>query len=379
MGIISKLFGMSKKEHEHTKPTVTVVSKPDQTTKVSSPTLHMRGKPETNGLYPAELVMLAVAEKFKTTQTDFPGYLSYTYEITNPAKLLKSLQSKGYLEIGSTIDALAGLKLQELKDIAATVGVAVKGKKADIISTLSEVTDETLGAHVHDRYWKLTDKGHDALKANPYIEYFLGKHGYNVTEVGVTIWTVSEQFLANPRRPYRDIIFRQIEKQRNEASLSIQKNPGQGTTITQHYCECMRQMSLFVEEEGKSFVNAANLYFQYLFSRINIHAGLQLLSSCRYIGHDRESKTNMLNIFYDNIHLYPFHKTELSRLIDALNMTDAELRKLMVDSFKQSGDTGPMSETDAADFIILELSGDVDRSREISDQAAKKAINRVGF
>ena len=30
-------------------------------------------------------------------------------------------------------------------------------------------------------------------------------------------------------------------------------------------------MGLFIEEEGKSYINAADMYFQYLFKRINIH------------------------------------------------------------------------------------------------------------
>ena len=32
------------------------------------PTLHLKGKPDANGLYPAELVMLYYAEKYKVTE-----------------------------------------------------------------------------------------------------------------------------------------------------------------------------------------------------------------------------------------------------------------------------------------------------------------------
>ena len=45
--------------------------------------------------------MLSYAEKYKTTETNYPVYLTNTYEKANPAKMSKSLQSKGFIEAGS--------------------------------------------------------------------------------------------------------------------------------------------------------------------------------------------------------------------------------------------------------------------------------------
>ena len=183
MSILSSLFG--KKESNIR------VAEPDtgfkKDTLANSPKLHLKGVPDENGLYPSELVMLSYAEKFKTTETNYPAYLTNTYEIANPLKLLKSLQSKGFIEVGAAKDALENFKLPELKEIASSLGVMVKGKKADFISQLSVVDEESLAQFVKDRTWKLTESGHEALKANPYIQYFLEKHPYNVTEVGVDL------------------------------------------------------------------------------------------------------------------------------------------------------------------------------------------------
>ena len=255
MGLLSSLFG--KKDNDKDKATVTIESK----TKAHSlsPTLHLKGKPDANGLYPSELVMLSYAEKYKTNETNFPAYLTYTYEITNPAKMLKSLHSKGYIEVGAAKDSLDRFKLSELKEIASSLGITVKGKKANIVAQLSEIDEESLSQFVKDRMWKLTESGQAALNANPYILYFLEKHPYNVTEVGVDIWTVNNEFLKNPKHPYRDIIYRQLNDQMNKASKAFLKDPASGSFNTHQYCECYRIMGLFVEEEGKSYINAADL------------------------------------------------------------------------------------------------------------------------
>ena len=200
MGILSLLFG--KKADIESKPMQQSGLKKE---KQSTPTLHLKGKPDANGLYPSELVMLAVAEKFTILETNYPKYLTYTYEIVNPLKTLKSLQEKGFLEVGSSKESLSNFKLAELKDVATSLGIATAGKKAEIIERLSVVDEEKLSAFVKARMWKLSQKGHGALKDNAYILYFLDKHSYNVTEVGVDIWTVNEEVVKNPQRPYRDI------------------------------------------------------------------------------------------------------------------------------------------------------------------------------
>ena len=73
----------------------------------------------------------------------------------------------------------------------------------------------------------------------------------------------------------------------------------------------------------------------------------------------------------------PFHKTELLRLIDELDIDGDAVRESMITSFKRANDTGIMTETEAADFVILELSGDADRSIELAEKLAKKAVKKI--
>ena len=125
MSLLSSLFG---KKDAPKKEQVAVEVSATKKDASKTPSLHLKGKPDAVGLYPSELVMLSLAEQYTTTETNFPGYLTYTYEIANPPKILKSLQAKGLIEVGSAIDALDHFKLPELKGIAFSLGIGASGK-----------------------------------------------------------------------------------------------------------------------------------------------------------------------------------------------------------------------------------------------------------
>ena len=374
MSIFSALFGKKKDETSTVKPSM---PKPVKATTEATPNLHLRGKADANGLYPSELVMLAVAERYKTTETNFSDYFMRKYEIVNPLKMLKSLQTRGFLQIGSPIDMLPSLKVAELKEIAAGIGLEVKGKKADIVSALSDVAPDKIDGFVKDRKWKLTDLGQAALKQNPYVQYFLDAHEYDVTMVGVTIWTVIEDFIKDTKRPYRDVIYRQLNDRMNEACIAFQRNPMSGTANTYQYCECYRLMGLFIEEEGKSYINASDLYFQYIYKWINIHEGMRFLLSYKLWHNDKAHQKELLEHFYEDIKLVPYQRTELLRLIDKLDLNGEALRKALITSFERADDSGVMNPKETADFVIYELSGEMEKSMDIANKLAKKAVKKI--
>ena len=110
---------------------------------------------------------------------------------------------------------------------------------------------------------------------------------------------------------------------------------------------------------------------------LNIHAGLQLLQTYKLFKNDRKYQAEAIQRYYDNIQLYPFHKTELLRLIDELNIDGKAARESMITSFKRANNTGIMTEQEAADFVIHELNGDGDKSRELAEKLAKKAVKKL--
>ena len=115
MGILSKIFGKKQDSaSDHNTTTIT----PNATTIPKAASLHLRGKADGQGLFPSELVMLAVAPRYKVSEKNYPAFLSNTYEIANPIKMLVSLQSRGFITVGKASDVLPSLKLTELKEIA---------------------------------------------------------------------------------------------------------------------------------------------------------------------------------------------------------------------------------------------------------------------
>ena len=341
------------------------------------PVLHLKGKPDIYGLYPAELIMLSIAERYEVSETDFPRWLIHKFEIYNPVNILKNLQDRMFLEIGNVMDYLPRLKLAELKELAIALNVSDKGKKTEIIERLTSVPEDVLSNVIKKRMWRLTNKGIEAVKANPYIQYFLEKHSYDTTEVGVDIWMINNAVIEAPKMKYRDIIYRQLNLVANEMYIQISTNPESGTAMPHRYCECYRMMSLFIEEEGRSYVDVLNLYSWYLFKRINIYGGLSLFNRYRLCAKGMDFENTCIENYYNDVQLYPYQKGELFRILGKLNADSDNIRKMMIESFARTRDVGLMSADEAVDFIILELSGDVDKSRELACKLAKNAIKKV--
>ncbi len=64
-------------------------------------------------------------------------------------------------------------------------------------------------------------------------------------------------------------------------------------------------------------------------------------------------------------------------MIGELGISGDAIRDALIASFKRTDDTGVMSESEAADFIILELSGDVDKAKALAVKLAKKALAKA--
>ena len=373
MGIFKNLFSKRDNQITNEKPLNNIQIALDNSQKT---VFHLRGKPDKNGLYPSELVMLSLAEKYLVNETNYPNYLNSIYEITNPSKTLKNLQDRGYISVGGAKESLHYFKISELKEFASFLGVKVRGNKDSIISTLLEADDEKLSECVKDRTWIITDKGMSALNDNLYIQFFLSEHSYSLQNVGVDIWTVNEDVVNNPNIPYRDLIYRQLNKRAFEADVEIQKGQKLGSDVTNRYCECFRIMALFIEEEGRSYLNASDLYFQYIFKRINIHAGMKFLSSLMLVKDKWITKEEAIKRYYQDIQLLPFHKQEIMRLVDELNIDNDSIKDSLIVSFKRAKDSGIMTAEEAADFVILELSGEKEEAKTLSDKLINKAIKK---
>ncbi len=375
MGLFSSIFG--KKENTNkAKITVTVESNINPMP-TKTPSFHKKGLADKNGLYPTDLIMLAKAETIKTTEKNIKVYLYEKYGIPNPSKILMSLYEGGYLEPGSIKDYLPNYKVPELKEIATALNVPTKGKKADIVSRLQAVDENELGQYVKEKNWKRTESGDQELNDNPYISFFLENHNYNLEQFDIDVWSVNQDFIKNPKRPYRDIIWGQLNKKQNDYLKEFMSQKDRNTFPIFQYCETFEVMGLFVEEEGKSYINAADYYFQYLYKRINLAESLDLAYYWHLFKGEKEYQKERIERFCDKIQLTQFEKTTVLRLIDECEYEDNAVRDALITSFKRARDSGIMTEEETADYVIFELTGDEEHSKQMAEAAAVRFTKKL--
>ncbi|MBQ7147472.1 MAG: hypothetical protein IJR96_01850 [Pseudobutyrivibrio sp.] len=109
---------------------------------------------------------------------------------------------------------------------------------------------------------------------------------------------------------------------------------------------------------------------------INVHAGMNFLKMYSY-ARDKKSKDEAIVRYYDDIQLYPFQKADLLRLLDEANIDNSSIKLSLITSFDRTRNTGIMTSAEAADFIIYELSGEVEKSRELSYKLAQAATKKI--
>ena len=86
MGLFSFLFGSKDADKN------TGVSKENKGSASKKNGVYKKGLPDAAGLYPSDLVMLSVAEKYKVTEENFPSFLSERYQVADPKRTLKELE-----------------------------------------------------------------------------------------------------------------------------------------------------------------------------------------------------------------------------------------------------------------------------------------------
>ena len=128
--------------------------------------------PSQNGLLPHEILMLSYAHKYFVGQTDFQQFWYYKYAVDNPGRLLESLKERGFIREATAKESLSILTVPELKAIIADENLKATGKKAELISFISEnISENVLEKKVVSRNHVLTDLGNAELQENQYVLY----------------------------------------------------------------------------------------------------------------------------------------------------------------------------------------------------------------
>lgn len=134
--------------------------------------------PNKYGLYPHEILALALYQKFKLNDEQYPKYWWDSYGVRDVNKLLTSLINRGFYktpEPSSIEEALQHYKVVELKKITKNYKLKSDRKKADLIKTildnLPEADLEELIHKIPNNYFFISDSGKEAIRDDEYVLY----------------------------------------------------------------------------------------------------------------------------------------------------------------------------------------------------------------
>ena len=357
MSILKSLFGGQK---EPPKPTITIqamVPKNDDTPSVKKVDPFVQ-----------DLVLLSIAEKYKVGEKKYPDYFRSRFGIGFPNERFQALEKKGYIRPATAIESLPHLKATELKAIASKFELKATGKKDELCSRITEnVSEMDLSYLVPERYWMLTGTGKDLLEENEYISFFMQQHPYSLENIGLDICTYSELFAGQSNCSVRDTLWEEFNR-RSIAYYAIGKQKGE----FRRYCDLLRTMSLFLEEE-KRHTNALAVYMRYIHYRVNFEASLQAINYYKLL----KNIDNALDTLYMRAEIYPFIAEEIHTISDACDFDSKKLKLFMEDSFSKEKDTGIFSPSQLTEFVMCGLNGDVEGQKSICNTAFRAAIRKI--
>ncbi len=197
-----------------------------------------RGEPPCDGLYPEEVLVLSYAPRYYVTGNDFPQFWLYKYSIGNVQEVLDSLLQRGYIAVGTIEDAVMSESLSVIKEELKKHDIKTTGKKKDLVQRLIEnVPEDELSEDFVKRPYILTERGENVVKKYEWIPYI---HAHEIEDLD--IWNLTQLVQNSNYINYRDCIWGYLQSQ----SLKHIKNGNYGL-----YRNCLFEMAIFVEEEGR--------------------------------------------------------------------------------------------------------------------------------
>ena len=356
MGVLKSLFGVKKDE-----PKVTVQLQMSPVQKEETPLKKVSASVQ-------DLVLLSLAEDYKVGEIKYPDFFRSRFGIGFPNERFQKLEKTGLLRQSTSIETLPHLKATELKTIASKFGIKTSGKKEELCSRIAEsVSEESIDGDISEKYWIVTEKGKALLEENKYISFFMEKHPYSLENVGLDINSCSKLFSGNPNGQVRDVIWSEFNRRSIE---SYSKGMTKGEF--RDYCELLRTMALFLEEENRH-KDSLGMYMRYIHYRANFEAGL---SAIRYYSILKEVD-NAADTLYMSTEIYPFIAKEIQTMSYGCGYDSQQLHAFMKEAFSKEKDTGVFSPAELADLVMCGLNGDQEGQKKICRAAMRSAVKKL--
>lgn len=358
MGLLKSLFGRKKAEP---KASVQIQTSSIQSVQNENPPLKK---------VPAavqDLILLSAAEKYKIDEINYPHYFRHTFGIGFPNERFKELEENGLIRKSTSIETLPHLKVKELKTVATKFGLKVSGKKEELYSRIAEnVSEKDLDDDITEKYWILTEKGKELLEENKYISFYMADHPYHLEDIGLDINAYVKSFSGSPKASVRDILWGEF----NRLSLEYYTKGAQKGEF-KDYCELLRTMSLFLEEENKNN-DALREYMRYIFYKVNFEASLSALRDYSLLKNMDEAVDTLY--IYSNLEIIA---DEVQKLSAKCGYNSRQLYAYMKKSFLEEKDTGVFSPIELADLVMCELNGDQDGRNKICRSSMRAGLKKL--
>lgn len=364
MGLLKSLFGKKEADNDK-KADYKVTIKQNSAVEVRS-VAHDNMSSSKSKVQ--ELVMVALSEQYKVGEDKYPDYMRSEYEIGFPSEVFKTLEKKGYIRQSSAAEALPYLKVADLKEIASEHDLKVTGKKDDLCARINESLTETeIAPHIKDRYWKRTDQGNMFLKENSFISFYLEKHEYHLTNIGLDVFSFSKLY----EKPFNGSVKDRLWGEFNRLSMDFYaKAMSEGDF--QNYCETLHIMALFLKEEGR-YKDALAQYMRYLYYRANFKAALPALQHYGSIGFvDNDSI-----VLYVDVEILPYIAQEILSISAGCGFDSSQLESFMLNAFSKEQDTGIFTPQELTELTMLGLNGDREGQKRICVKVMKAALKKL--
>lgn len=184
------------------------------------------------------------------TNDDYARYFNYRYGVYDPIKYHKRVIADGYLIEAAPEIALEKLKVEHLKSILSNAGLPSKGKKADLISRITDnVNVESLNL---ERYYVPSEKGVAHLRKYEYV-FDLPRYSISFEE-----FDAYKKICADNAKP-NDIIWQILNSRFNHYNMNGSFGSARNEILN---------MAMLLKKEGK-FVDALYRYALVLYYDIN--------------------------------------------------------------------------------------------------------------
>lgn len=320
-----------------------------------------------------DIVLLSLAEDYKVGETKYPEYFRSRFGIGFPNEKFKKLQEKGLIRSSTAMEALPHLKASDIKAIAKKLEIKTSGKKEELCLRITENASEAdVAGDVPDRYWVLTENGKALLNENSYIGFYMEKHKYDLESLGLDINTYAKLFKNKPNGRVRDVVWGEFNRRIPELyKLGMTKGE------FREYCQLLKTMSLFLEEEGRH-KDALAMYLSYMHYWVNFVAGLSSLKLYpirKKIEKDAiESSINSLFLYAE---IFPGTAEDIQNMCNGCGYDSNQLYQFMIDVLSKEKDTGIFTPKKLADFIMCGLNGDKNGQKLLCKDVMMAAIKKL--